>query len=68
MALVPLSYNVRSLWVRRSATILTVLGIGATVAVLAAMLSLQQGFARLFTQGGRTDVAVILRAPGPRDG
>ena len=34
MALVPISYNLRSLFVRRSATLLTVLGIGATVAVV----------------------------------
>ena len=42
MALVPLRYNLRSLFVRSSATALTVCAIGATVAVLAGMLSLQQ--------------------------
>ena len=42
--LVPLTYNLRSLAVRRSATLLTVLGIGATVAVVAGVLALQQGF------------------------
>ena len=35
MRLPPLSYNVRSLFVRWSSTLLTVVGIGATVAVLA---------------------------------
>ena len=44
MALVPLTYNLRSLVVRWSATLLTVFGIGATVAVLAGVLALQQGF------------------------
>lgn len=60
---VPLSYNLRSMFVRRTATLLTVLGIGATVAIFAGVLALQQGFVTMFTQGGRTDVAVFLR-PG----
>ncbi len=63
MALVPFSYNARSLFVRRSATLLTIVGIGATVAVLAGVLALQQGFETLFTSSGRADVAIFLR-PG----
>ena len=63
MTLVPISYNIRSLWVRRSATILTVLGIGATVAVLTGVLALQQGFSTLFSEGGREDIVVLMR-PG----
>ncbi len=61
--LVPMSYSLRSLFVRRSATVLTVLGIGATVAVLAGVLSLRQGFLELFREAGRDDVAIFLR-PG----
>ena len=61
--LVPLSYNLRSIFVRRSMTALTALGIGATVAVVAGLLALQQGFASLYTEHGREDVAVFLR-PG----
>lgn len=61
--LVPIGYSLRSLFVRRSSTILTVLGIAATVAVLAGVVALQQGFATLFSDSGRDDVAVILR-PG----
>jgi ABC-type antimicrobial peptide transport system permease subunit len=57
------SYHLRSLFVRRSATFLTVLGIGATVAVVAGVLALQQGFERLYTDAGRADLAVFLR-PG----
>lgn len=68
MALVPFSYNTRSLFVRRSATILTVLGIGATVAVLAGVLALQQGFVTLFDQGGREDVVVFLRQSSTNEG
>jgi len=60
---VPLSYNFRSLFVRRSATALTVLGIAATVAVLAGVLALRQGFTTMFAGSGRSDLAVFLR-PG----
>jgi putative ABC transport system permease protein len=63
MALVPVSYNLRSLLVRRAATLLTVVGIGATVAVLGGVLALEQGFSRLFTESGRDDLVVLLR-PG----
>ena len=68
MALVPISYNVRSLLVRRSATLLTVLGIGATVAVLAGVIALQQGFRSLYAQGGREDVIVFLRQGSTNEG
>src|SRR5262245_30327093 len=68
MALVPFSYNTRSLFVRRSATLLTVLGIGATVAVLSGVLALQQGFERLFSEGGRDNVAVFLRQGAMSEG
>ena len=60
---VPLSYNLRSLFVRRSATLLTVLGIGSTVAIVSGVIALQQGFQSMFVAGGRDDVALFLR-PG----
>jgi len=63
MALVPLSYNLRSLRVRKSATMLTIVSVGATVAIFAGVLALQQGFETLFADAGRRDVAVFLR-PG----
>lgn len=68
MALVPLRYNLRSLFVRSSSTLLTICAIGATVAVLAGMLSLQQGFTTLFEERGRTDVAVFLRKGATSEG
>lgn len=64
----PISYNLRSLWVRRSATLLTMVGIGATVAVLAGVLALQQGFASLYTKGGRSDVVMFLRPGATSEG
>ncbi len=68
MALVPLSYNLRSLRVRWSATLLTVFGIGATVAVLSGVLALQQGFETLFTESGREDIVVFLRQGATNEG
>ena len=65
MALVPLQYTWGSLWHRRSATLLAVMSIAATVAVLAGMLCLQQGFLGVQMQGGRTDLAIFLR-PGAK--
>jgi len=67
-ALPPLSYNARSLLVRWSSTLLTVGGIAATVAVLAGVLALQQGFATLFAESGREDVAVFLRPGATSEG
>jgi len=68
MALVPFSYNTRSLFVRRGATALTILGIGATVTVLAGVLALQQGFEKLFSESGRDDVVVFLRPGAQSEG
>jgi putative ABC transport system permease protein len=66
--LVPLSYNLRSLLVRKTATALTVLGIGATVAIVAGVLALQQGFRSMFVSGGREDVAIFLRPGATNEG
>ncbi len=66
--LVPLSYNLRSLFVRKSSTLLTVMGIGATVAIVSGVIALQQGFASMFTAGGREDVAVFLRPGANNEG
>lgn len=66
--LVPISYNLRSLWVRRSATLLTVLGIASTVAVVSGVLALQQGFATLYSANGRDDIAVFLRPGAASEG
>ena len=60
---VPITYNLRSLFVRKTSLLLTVFGIGATVAIVSGVLALQQGFHSMFTTGGREDVAIFLR-PG----
>jgi hypothetical protein len=58
---VPLSYNLRSLWVRKSATLLTVFGIGATVAIVSGVIALLVGFQSMFTAGGPRGRGVFLR-------
>jgi putative ABC transport system permease protein len=68
MALVPLHYNLRSLWVRSGATLLTVCSVGATVAVLAGMLALQQGFAAIYAERGREDLCLFLRPGATSEG
>lgn len=53
---------------RSSSTFLTICAIGATVAVLAGMLSLQQGFVTLFEERGRDDLAIFLRKGATSEG
>lgn len=65
---VPPSYNLRSLLVRRSSTALTVLGIGATVAMVCGVLALQQGFSSVYAATGREDIAVFLRPGATSEG
>jgi putative ABC transport system permease protein len=66
--LVPLRYNLRNLVVRRTATLLTALGIGATVAIFAGVLSLEAGFRTLFVEAGREDVFIFLRPGSTNEG
>lgn len=68
MALVPFQYNLRSLLVRSDNTWLCIFSIAATVAVLAGILSLQQGFATMFQERGREDMAVLLRTGATSEG
>ena len=68
MTLVPLRYTYRSLFVRGSATLLTIFSIAATVAVLAAVLALQQGFANMSVERGSESTAVILRQGAKSEG
>lgn len=59
--MIPLSYNLRSLAVRRSTTIATGLGIGLVVFMLAAALMLSAGIQRTLVSSGRADNAIVLR-------
>ena len=59
--MVPISYNVRSLLVRRATTFATAFGIGLVVFVLASALMLGSGITKTMVGAGRDDNAVVLR-------
>ena len=59
--MVPLSYNIRSLTVRKTTTLATALGIGLVVFVFSAVLMLSAGIKKTMSSSGRPDVAIILR-------
>jgi putative ABC transport system permease protein len=59
--LIPLSYNVRSLFVRKTTTFATALGIALVVFVLASSLMLSRGIQKTMTSSGQPDRAIVLR-------
>src|SRR5688572_29850736 len=59
--LIPVSYSVRSLLVRKTTTIATALGIGLVVFVLAAALMLSRGIRETLVASGQSDRAIVLR-------
>ncbi|HTV18836.1 MAG TPA: ABC transporter permease [Polyangiaceae bacterium] len=59
--LIPLSYNVRSLFVRKATTIATALGIGLVVFVLSSSLMLGQGIHNTLVSNGSTGRAIVIR-------
>ena len=65
---VPVRYHVRSLFVRRSATGLTVVAIGFTVFILVLVLSLARGFEVSLAESGRSDNAIFLRDAATSEG
>jgi ABC-type antimicrobial peptide transport system permease subunit len=60
--LLPLYYNVRSLWARRGSTAATAVGLSLVVFVLAAVLMLSHGIEAALRAGGRADNVVLLRS------
>jgi putative ABC transport system permease protein len=59
--MIPISYNVRSLFVRKTTTLATAFGIGLVVFVLASALMLSAGIEKTLVAGGRADQAIVLR-------
>ena len=59
--MIPLSYNVRSLLVRKTTTVATALGVGLVVFVLAAAFMLGTGITKTMVGAGRRDNAIVLR-------
>ena len=49
---IPLKYNLRNLAVRRTSTLLTVFGIGVSVAVFVATMALVEGIRQTFVTTG----------------
>lgn len=59
---IPLAYNLRSLRVRWTSTVVAVLGITGTVGVFVAMLALAKGFKATLVSSGSPRNAIIRRA------
>jgi len=59
---IPLTYNLRSLRVRWTSTVVAVLGIAGTVGVFVAMLSLAKGFKATLVASGSPRNALVRRA------
>jgi putative ABC transport system permease protein len=59
--ILPISYHVRSLFVRKTTTIATALGVALVVFVLAASLMLSAGIKRTMGASGHRDHALVLR-------
>jgi putative ABC transport system permease protein len=59
---IPLAYNLRSVRVRWTSTVVAVLGIAGTVGVFVAMLSLARGFKVTVASSGSAGNAIIRRA------
>jgi putative ABC transport system permease protein len=59
--MIPISYNVRSLFVRKTTTFATAGGIALVVFVLAAAFMLSEGVSKTLVAGGRPDNAIVTR-------
>lgn len=58
---IPFRYHLRSLLVRRTATLLTIVAIGFTVFILVLVLALAAGFEKSLAESGREDNAILMR-------
>lgn len=63
MTPVPLIYSLRNLWQRRMTTLLTIVGIGLAVFVLAALLMAANGLNHALVDSGSNDNAIFVRQP-----
>jgi putative ABC transport system permease protein len=59
--MIPLSYNVRSLAVRKTSTVAAVIGIALVVAVFSAVLMLRNGIHDTMASSGRPDNVLVMR-------
>ncbi|NBT35280.1 MAG: ABC transporter permease, partial [Betaproteobacteria bacterium] len=61
LSAIPLSYSVRNLWVRRTTTLLTALGMSLVVYVFAAVLMLDAGLKKTLVSTGEADNVIVFR-------
>ncbi len=59
--MIPVSYNIRNLAVRKATTIASASGIALVVFVLAAALMLSEGLSQTMAASGSADTAIVLR-------
>lgn len=64
----PLSYNIRSAFVRKGATLLTLTSIGFSVAVLVLVLALARGFETALAGTGSDDNLIFMRSGATSEG
>lgn len=65
---IPIQYNLRSLFYRRSATILTLSAVALTVAILCILLAVSTGFSKSLKSSGRPDNVLVTRASANSEG
>jgi putative ABC transport system permease protein len=65
--MIPVKYNLRSLIVRRTGTIMTVLGVGLTVAVFVSVLAMVHGLDSVFIDTGEPLNLIVLRKGSPAE-
>jgi putative ABC transport system permease protein len=61
MMRIPFKYNLGSLWVRRTSTLMTALGIGLTVSIFVIMMALVNGLESTFVETGWPNHLIIIR-------
>lgn len=65
---VPFRYNVRSIFYRKTTTLLTLLAIALTVGVVTVVLAVQQGFVGAASRAGRSDNVICMRQGSTSEG
>jgi ABC-type antimicrobial peptide transport system permease subunit len=65
---IPLQYNLRSLFYRRGATLLTLSAVALTVAILCVLLAVSTGFSNSLKATGRADNVLVTRASAMSEG
>ncbi len=65
--MIPIRYNIGSLWVRRTGTLMAVLGIALTVSIVVTMMALVHGLESTFVDTGDENNLIIIRQGGQNE-